>query len=294
MMWMLMRVTSTTVAFDAVQIILQAFHDGVEQAGFVTVSSKWDRLHRTKSWFFGVLMWPFDLTIPDACLTHACDEAGAHAGCDSADGEPEEGSARLMPLDAVATLSKLSTPCDPVHTGILEVLSDGAWVPVCAAAAGGPAAPAFVAAVACRNLGYPYSALVNPDAPPVRSPADPYSAYEPSAYEPVADGDGYSAAGAAKAAACSGTEPSLSECAVLDAVAGSDIDGAGGYEDHRSGYAEGPTAIAPGPMDSEGGCARGGGGMLAVACMMMPLEGTPFACLHHGRAATTAPNQRWP
>lgn len=185
---------------------------------------------------------------------------------------------RLVPLDATATLS---TPCDPVRTGTLEILSGGAWAPVCAAA--GPATPASVAAVACRSLGYPYSALINPGAAPAQPLADPYAAYEPAAFGADFGADGPAGVAAAKATVCSGTEASLAECVVLDAVAGMDLDDTGGYAEYgyesSQLYAEGPAGVALGPVGSGAACSRGGVGVLAVVCTMFPLDGAPLAYL---------------
>ena len=58
------------------------------------------------------------------------------------------------------------TPCDPVHTGFIEVFNEGQWGAICQG--GGPNTADFlVGDVVCRQLGFPHGTVVDPSTNPV-------------------------------------------------------------------------------------------------------------------------------
>ena len=56
------------------------------------------------------------------------------------------------------------TPCDPLHSGFVEIFHDGEWGRVCLEAFDYNQEPddRLVADVACRQLGFPHGTLVIP------------------------------------------------------------------------------------------------------------------------------------
>ena len=56
------------------------------------------------------------------------------------------------------------TPCDPLHSGFVEVYHAGEWGRICLGPFESRAEPAdtLVADVACRQLGFPHGTLVIP------------------------------------------------------------------------------------------------------------------------------------
>lgn len=168
-----------------------------------------------------------------------------------------------------------SAPCDPVHTGAVEVFTGGAWAPVCVA---DPAAAAFVAAVACRSLGFPHAvAAAAPAAVPLTQSAEPPSQPARSS-EP------------AQMAICTGMEDSLVECEVASSADGPAADRFGGmsayYDAYALGYDDGYGALAPGPGGPQLRCS---GSTLAVVCTMFPLGGTLYGPHRCPRAQLTPP-----
>lgn len=77
-----------------------------------------------------------------------------HAGCAPQDGVTD-GSVRLR--------GGFGTPCDPLHSGFIEVLHDAEWGSICTSArAQMSAEDDRVADVTCRQLGFPHGTRVNP------------------------------------------------------------------------------------------------------------------------------------
>ena len=107
----------------------------------------------------------------------------------------------------------LGTPCDPLHTGIVEVFHDGEWGTICVAI-GAQRVPtdANVADTVCRQLGFPYGTVVsNIDPMDDRDYSYPYRAYlddlvESEEYGP---GDAW-----VNRVGCGGDEQELLECGV--------------------------------------------------------------------------------
>ena len=77
------------------------------------------------------------------------------------------------------------TPCDPVHSGFIEVLHSGEWGSICTQQRpDNRAEDNLVADVACRQLGFPHGTRVDPltSRPPPPSQSDgeassPYATY---------------------------------------------------------------------------------------------------------------------
>eukprot|EP00892_Ulva_mutabilis_P005899 jgi/Ulvmu1/3681/UM017_0097.1 len=97
------------------------------------------------------------------------------AGCDRQDGTAE-GSVRLR--------GGFGTPCDPIHSGFIEVLHFDEWGSICTDQfSENRAEDNLVADVVCRQLGFPHGTRVDPltarPPPPVDEDAapSPYSTY---------------------------------------------------------------------------------------------------------------------
>ena len=54
------------------------------------------------------------------------------------------------------------TPCDPVHTGFVEVFNAGEWGAICVFTGNPRARSALAADVVCRQLGFPHGTRVDP------------------------------------------------------------------------------------------------------------------------------------
>ena len=97
-----------------------------------------------------------------------------HAECGTQDGTTE-GSVRLR--------GGFGTPCDPVHSGFIEVLHFGEWGSICTdRRAEDRAEDNLVADVVCRQLGFPHGTRIDPltaQAPPPmpEGAPSPYSTY---------------------------------------------------------------------------------------------------------------------
>eukprot|EP00892_Ulva_mutabilis_P002672 jgi/Ulvmu1/12405/UM009_0052.1 len=72
---------------------------------------------------------------------------------------PQEGDVRLR--------GGSGTPCDPVHTGFVEIFLDDAWAGICEALAD---VDRLVSDVVCRQLGFPHGTVVEPTANPRTGP----------------------------------------------------------------------------------------------------------------------------
>lgn len=64
---------------------------------------------------------------------------------------PEQGDVRLR--------GGFGTPCDPLHTGFVEVFNAGEWGAICSAL---DLPSILVADVVCRQLGFPHGTVVDP------------------------------------------------------------------------------------------------------------------------------------
>ena len=92
------------------------------------------------------------------------------ADCDRQEGI-EEGALRLR--------GGFGTPCDPVHSGFVEVLHLGEWGSICSSLSGGSRSR-HVADVVCRQLGFPHGTRVdpfNPLPPPGEQALSPDGSY---------------------------------------------------------------------------------------------------------------------
>lgn len=63
------------------------------------------------------------------------------------------------------------TPCDPLHSGIVEVFHLGEWGALCF---NGADEDVLVADVVCRQLGFPHGTPVNPIVPRVEVQVEPF------------------------------------------------------------------------------------------------------------------------
>ena len=79
------------------------------------------------------------------------------AGCNMQPG-PAEGAVRLV--------GGFGTPCDPLHSGFVEIFHDDDWGRICLHPFDNKREPEdrLVADVACRQLGFPHGTLVLPRA----------------------------------------------------------------------------------------------------------------------------------
>lgn len=182
-----------------------------------------------------------------------------------------EGAVRLVAASAAATAA-----CDDVHTGAVEVFSDGIWVPVCAAASGGATSATMAAAVVCRALGFPFAGPAISGMGPGDGVVGASDAYAPAsyAYFYASPAESPLGMGVAMAATCTGTETTLADCLLTDA-----FEVPGEYDSY--GYDYGPVpAVAPGPASLQPGCSHNGGGVLTVACTQFPLDGAMLPAMH--------------
>ena len=87
----------------------------------------------------------------------------------------EEGSVRLR--------GGFGTPCDPVHTGFVEVFHFDEWGAICE---GDDSTDRLAADVICRQLGFPHGTLVDPLTNPADRETTPndYGGYDYSPYIP--------------------------------------------------------------------------------------------------------------
>ena len=170
----------------------------------------------------------------------------------------------------------LGTPCDPLHTGIVEVFHDGEWGTICVAI-GAQRFPTDlnVADTVCRQLGFPHGTIVsNIDPDNYRDYVYPYRGTLDDLEESEV---GYGGAWV-DYVSCSGDEQGLLECGVnfipggrracMDCL---------GY-DCRTGdqYAE--------DVNSE----------LEVACRQFPVEEAAEAIVTPGAGALFPPSERVP
>ena len=105
----------------------------------------------------------------------------------------------------------LGTPCDPLHTGIVEVFHDGLWGTICVAV-GAQRVPTDlnVADTVCRQLGFPYGTIVsNIDPADERDYVYPYR----GALDDLVESEEYGTAWV-DYAVCSGDEANLLQCTV--------------------------------------------------------------------------------
>lgn len=110
-----------------------------------------------------VSMMPLTCSVVDdstaASTTFMCSEC---AGCGSPVAAPVEGDVRLVPLIG-ATAS--TATCDSVHLGGVELFRQGRWGRICTGHGRADHGRfTLVAPVVCRQLGYPFGTLMNPEA----------------------------------------------------------------------------------------------------------------------------------
>lgn len=65
-------------------------------------------------------------------------------------------------LGSVRLRGGFGTPCDPVHTGFVEVFNEGEWGAICNGKLESGDLDALTADVVCRQLGLPHGTVVNP------------------------------------------------------------------------------------------------------------------------------------
>ena len=83
-----------------------------------------------------------------------------HTGCET-QAAPAEGAVRLR--------GGFGTPCDPLHSGFVEVLHNSEWGSICSDARRElRSEDNLVADVVCRQLGFPHGTRVNPLTPDAR------------------------------------------------------------------------------------------------------------------------------
>ena len=102
------------------------------------------------------------------------------------------------------------TPCDPVHSGFIEILHNGEWGSICT----DESVSSIVADVVCRQLGFPHGTGIDPLTEPSPPAPEDGSYYYPGYYS-------YSTTEEAEEpvdrfwlsdVSCSGTEERLVDC----------------------------------------------------------------------------------
>lgn len=199
----------------------------------------------------------------------------SHAGCPADGSPPLEGDVRLVPLrDAPSQ----SAPCDPVHSGLVQIFSAGVWSSICTDRFGrfGGDRTSFDldADVVCRQLGFPFGTVTDVTGAGDRRFTDLYD-YDYSIggdVSPPLD----SVPVFATRVSCTGKEAALRECFFPEREALSP------YDDYFVGAAPGPVSV--------GGlsCTRFEGSRLGVVCHQFEIEG---AC--HCRERTRSKMHLW-
>eukprot|EP00892_Ulva_mutabilis_P012491 jgi/Ulvmu1/9614/UM054_0044.1 len=177
-------------------------------------------------------------TLVDGAVAVLC---AAPSGCDEEEAPPQQGDVRLTALRGGGAAT---AACDAAHMGGVEIFNAGRWGRICAG--GGPSQFVVTAQVACRQLGFPFGSLLDPEE--TLSDANSYSYYDadPFDYDAVTKRNLVWAT----QVACSGAEARLDECVFPQAAAGGG-DGSLGL----------PANGFPGQD-----CAVSDAGILAVAC----------------------------
>ena len=80
------------------------------------------------------------------------------AGCNLEAAAPEQGDVRLAPIPG---LNVSTQPCDEVHFGAVEFFNDGRWGRICRSSFNEIATFSVDARVICRQLGFPFSNLID-------------------------------------------------------------------------------------------------------------------------------------
>ena len=71
--------------------------------------------------------------------------------------------------DSVRLRGGFGTPCDPVHTGFVEIFNAGEWGAICDGNSPSPERADVLADVICRQLGFPHGTVVQANIPFNRS-----------------------------------------------------------------------------------------------------------------------------
>ena len=82
------------------------------------------------------------------------------AGCGGDATTPAQGDVRLAPFPG---LNVATQPCDDVHFGAVEFFKDGQWGRICSSTFNRFASFSVDARVVCRQLGFPFSSLMDVD-----------------------------------------------------------------------------------------------------------------------------------
>lgn len=109
--------------------------------------------------------------------------------------DPVEGSVRLR--------GGFGSPCDPIHSGFVEIFHRQEWGSICRSRFRFFDRPQ-VAGVVCRQLGFPHGTLVDPSPNPRNAEAD-YSDNDDEAEEPLERFW-------LSSVTCSGPEDALNDC----------------------------------------------------------------------------------
>ena len=83
---------------------------------------------------------------------------GGCAGCSGNTTAPQQGDIRLTPFPG---LNVSTQPCDDVHFGAVEFFNDGQWGRICRSSFNSFASFIVDARVICRQLGFPFSNLMD-------------------------------------------------------------------------------------------------------------------------------------